>query len=139
GRGDEWRSTKLSRILTQVDANVCAMVIQPWLLHQGCWADPHRSLVQATRLLQREITRLLIALDEQRVVPVLTALLDQLRRFGGHLTHRKAHPGTDPLLEEGLDWAMTVLTSCLWVPHWASPSVARHASPTTRGLTSTHT
>jgi hypothetical protein len=52
----------------------------------------------------------MMALCEGRLVPVLTALIGQLRRFGGRLTHRKGHPGTDQLLEEGLDWPLTVLT-----------------------------
>lgn len=109
-RVDEWRSKKPYRILTELYAKLCAMVIQQWLLHQGCWADPHRSLFLAARLLQREINRLMIALYEDRLVPVLTALLGQLRCFGGRLTHRKGRPGTDQLLEEGLDWPITVLT-----------------------------
>ncbi len=110
GRVDEWRSRKPYRILTELYAKLCAMVIQQWLLHQGCWSDPHRSLFQAAQLLRRESNRLMIALSEDHLLPVLTALLRQLRRFGGRLTHRKGRPGTDQLLEEGLDWPITVLT-----------------------------
>jgi hypothetical protein len=109
-RIDEWRSKKPYRILTELYAKLCAMVIQQWLLHQGCWADPHRSLFLAARLLQRESNRLMIALYEDRLLPVVTAVIEQLRRFGGKVTRRKARPGTDQLLEEGLDWAITVLS-----------------------------
>jgi hypothetical protein len=109
GRVDEWRSTKPYRILTELYAKLCAMLIQQWLLHQGCWHDPHRSLFLAARLLQRESNRVIMALCEGNLVPVLTALIGHLRRFGGRLTHRKGRPGTDQRLEEGLDWPLTVL------------------------------
>lgn len=56
----------------------------------------------------------MIALSEDRLVPILPALIGQLRCFGGRLTPRKGRPGTDQLLEEGLDWPITVFTSSLW-------------------------
>jgi hypothetical protein len=67
---DEWCSKKPSRFLTELYATLCAMVIQPWLFHQGCWTDPHRRLFQAAHLLQREINRLMVALYEDQVLPV---------------------------------------------------------------------
>lgn len=114
GKRDEWRSKKPYRILTELYAKLCAMVIQQWLLHQGCWQDEHRSLFKAAHLLRRESNRVMIALLDGQVLSVLRALIDQLRQFGGQRTWRKARPGTDQLLAEGLDWPVLFLTSCLW-------------------------
>ena len=110
GKIDEWRSTKPYRILTELYAKLCAMVIQQWLLHQGCWQDEHRSLFKAAHLLRRESNRLMMALLDDQVLSVLQALIEQLRRFAGQRTRRKARPGTDQLLAEGLDWPILFLT-----------------------------
>ncbi len=110
GKIDEWRSKKPYRILTELYAKICAMLIQQWLLHQGCWHDPHRSLFKAAQVLRREINRLMVALFEGGVESTLTSILRLLRQAGGHLNRRKTHPGTDQILLEGLDWPITVLT-----------------------------
>ncbi|HEY1348485.1 MAG TPA: transposase [Ktedonobacteraceae bacterium] len=110
GTIDAWRSKKPSRILTERSATICAMLMQPWLLHQGCWNDPHRSLFKAAQVLRREINRLLVALCEGDVESTLTSTLRLLRQPGGHLHRRKTHPGTDQILLDGRDWPMTVLT-----------------------------
>jgi hypothetical protein len=110
GKIDEWRSEKPYRILTELYAKLCALVIQQWLLHQGCWIDPHRSLFKAAQVLRREANRLMVALGEGKVESTLTSILHLLRQSGGRLTRRKAHPGADQLLLEGLDWPITVLT-----------------------------
>jgi hypothetical protein len=110
GKIDEWRSKKPYRILTELYAKICAMIIQQWLLQLGCWEDPHRSFFLAAGLVRRESNRLMVALYEGGVLTVLTAIIDLLRRAGGHLTRRKTHPGSDQLLLEGLEWPITVLT-----------------------------
>lgn len=110
GKVDEWRSEKPYRILTELYAKLCAMVIQQWLLHHGCWDDPHRSLFKAAQLVRREANRLMIALLEGAVVSTLTSILHLLHHSGGRLSGRKVHPGTDQLLVEGLDWPIIVLT-----------------------------
>jgi len=110
GKIDEWRSKKPYRILSELYAKICAMLIQQWLLHQGCWHDPHRSLFKAAQVLRREINRLMVALFEGGVESTLTSILRLLRQAGGHLNRRKTHPGTDQILLEGLDWPITVLT-----------------------------
>lgn len=46
---DEWRSKKPYRVLCELYAKLAAMLIQQWLLHEGCWDDPHRSLVKAAK------------------------------------------------------------------------------------------
>jgi hypothetical protein len=115
GHIEEWRSKKPSRLLTERSATIGAMLMQPWLLHQGCWHDPHRSLFKAAQVLRREINRLLVALCEGEGESTLTSILRLLRQPGGHLHQRKTHPGADQILWEGRDWPMTVFTSCLWV------------------------
>lgn len=121
GKKDEWRSKKPDHIMTERSAKVCAMVMHPWLRHQGCWQDEQRSLCKAAPLVRPEIHRLRIALVEGRVRSVLRALIAQLRPFGGRLTRRNAHPGTDQLLAEGLDWPVPFFTSCLWGLHIPLP------------------
>lgn len=110
GQIDAWRSKKPYRVLTERYAKLCAMLIQQWLLHQGCWDDPHRSLFKAAQVVRRESNRLMVALFEGTTQATLTSLLRLLRQTGGQLTRRKARPGTDQLLLEGLDWSITVLT-----------------------------
>lgn len=110
GHIDEWRSKKPDRVLTEVYAKLCAMLIQQWLIHQGCWHDPHQSLFKAAQVVRREVNRLMVALFEGGVEAALRSILGLLRRVGGQRNRRKAHPGTDQLLLEGLDWPLTVLT-----------------------------
>lgn len=109
GKIDEWRSEKPYRILTELYAKLCAMVIQQWLLQHGCWDDPHRSLFKAAQLVRREVNRLMVALEEGGVASTLTSIIRLLSLRAGHLNRRKKHPGTDQLLMEGLDWPITVL------------------------------
>jgi hypothetical protein len=97
-------------VLTELYAKMCAMLIQQWLLHHGCWHDPHRSLFKAAQVLRREINRLMVALCEGGVESTLTSILRLLRQTGGQLNRRKTRPGTDQLLLEGLDWPIIVLT-----------------------------
>ncbi len=110
GKIDEWRSEKPYRILTELYAKLCAMVIQQWLLHHGCWDDPHRSLFKAAQVVRREVNRLMVALMDGGVESTVTSILHLLRQRGGQLNRRKAHPGADQLVLEGLDWPITVLT-----------------------------
>lgn len=113
GLVDEWRTTKKKpfRILTEIYAKLCAMVIQQWFVQAGCWNDPHRSFFQAADLLRREANRVMMALREGRLEPTVASLLRQLRMAGGRLSHRKTHPGSDQLLaSRTLDWPLSVLT-----------------------------
>jgi len=110
GKIDAWRSKKPERVLTELSAKIAAMILQQWLLHQGCWHDPHTSLFKAAQVVRRESNRLMLALFEGGVEAVLTSILRQLRLTGGRRSRRKAHPGTDQLLLDGLDWPITLLT-----------------------------
>jgi hypothetical protein len=107
---DEWRSKKPYRVLSELYAKLCAMLIQQWLIHEGCWDDPHRSLVKAAQVVRREINRLMVALSEGGVEPTLVSILRLLGGPGCRLNRRKQQPGTDQLLLEGLEWPIVVLT-----------------------------
>ncbi len=86
------------------------MVIQQWLIHQGCWHDPHRSLIKAAQVVRREINRVMVALYEGGIEQVLLSILALIGGPGCRLNRRKKHPGTDQLLLEGLDWPLLLLT-----------------------------
>ncbi len=107
---DEWRSKKPFRVLAELYAKLCAMVIQQWLIHQGCWHDPHRSLIKAAQVVRREINRVMVALYEGGIEQVLLSILALIGGPGCRLNRRKKHPGTDQLLLEGLDWPLLLLT-----------------------------
>jgi hypothetical protein len=107
---DEWRSKKPYRVLCELYAKLAAMLIQQWLLHEGCWDDPHRSLVKAAQVVRREINRLMVALYEGGVEQALVSILALIGGPGCRLNRRKHQPGTDQLLLEGLDWPIVVLT-----------------------------
>lgn len=49
---DEWSSQKPWQVLCEVYAKLLALVVQHWLLIQGCWDDPHHSLVQAAAVIR---------------------------------------------------------------------------------------
>jgi hypothetical protein len=51
---DEWGSKKPWRVLCELYAKLCAMLIQQWLIQAGCWDDPHCSLVKAAQVVRRE-------------------------------------------------------------------------------------
>jgi hypothetical protein len=97
---DSWRTSKKKpyRILTEVYAKLCAMVIQQWFLQIGCWQDPHRSFFQAAALLRREANRVMMALRQGSLEPLVASLTDQLERAGGRLFQRQKHPGSDQLI-----------------------------------------
>ena len=103
---DEWRSKKPWRVLCELYAKLCAMLIQQWLIHEGCWDDPHRSLVKAAQVLRRECNRLMVALYEGGVQSTLVSILQLIRGPGCRHNRRKKQPGTDQLVEEGLDWPL---------------------------------
>jgi len=47
GQIDEWRTKNPWRILCEFYGKLTAMLIQQWLIQEGCWQDPWRSLVKA--------------------------------------------------------------------------------------------
>jgi len=49
GQVDIWRSEKPMRILCEIYAKLMGCLIQHWVILQGCWQQPHRSMVKASQ------------------------------------------------------------------------------------------
>jgi alkanesulfonate monooxygenase SsuD/methylene tetrahydromethanopterin reductase-like flavin-dependent oxidoreductase (luciferase family) len=105
GQIDEWRSKNPWRILCELYGKLSALLIQQWLIHEGCWHDPWRSLVKAAAVVRREANRIMVALYEGGLEHVLYAIA-RCMRSGCRLERRKSHPSTAQLLLEGLDWEL---------------------------------
>jgi len=103
GKIDEWRTKKPYRILCELYAKLCAMVIQQSLIQEGCWLDPLRSLVKAADSLRRECNRIMVAFYEGNLEKTVQSILRTLRS-GCRIERRTAFPSTAQLLLDGLDW-----------------------------------
>jgi Transposase DDE domain len=97
GQIDESRSHNPWRILTEIYSKLSAMVIQQWLLHEGCWQDPHRSLFKAAQIVRREATLLMRALSKGDLEEVLTDIIGYMQS-GCQLNTRKLRPNTSQFL-----------------------------------------
>jgi hypothetical protein len=97
GQVDRWRSSNPWRILCEVYAKRCAMVIQQWLIHLGCWHDPLHSAVKAAQVCRREAGRLMIGLQEDRLERVLTSI-PSCMRAGCRLNPRTTQSNTAQML-----------------------------------------
>ena len=107
GHIDDWRSKKPWRILAELYGKLCAMLIQQWLIQEGCWQDPWRSLVKAAAVVRREANRIMVALYEGGLEAVLHSIV-RCMHSGCQIERRKGHPSTAQLLLEGLDWQLTL-------------------------------
>ena len=107
GQIDEWRSKKPWRILCELYGKLAAMLIQQWLIGEGCWHDPWRSLVKAAQVVRREANRMMVALYEGGLEQVLASIV-RCMRSGCRIERRNTHPSTAQLLLEGLDWQLTL-------------------------------
>jgi hypothetical protein len=97
GQVDRWRSYDPWRILCEVYAKLCAMVIQQWLIHLGCWHDPMHSAVKAAQVCRREAGGLMLGLQHDRLETALTSLLGCMQS-GCRLNPRKTQPTTAQML-----------------------------------------
>jgi Transposase DDE domain len=121
GSIDEWRSKKPWRILTEVYGKLAAMVIQQWLIHEGCWQDPYRSLVKAAQVVRREANLIMRALYQGGVGEVIEEIVGYMRS-GCQTQKRQQAPSTAQfLMGEPHRWpvrqelaARLPLTSCVW-------------------------
>jgi hypothetical protein len=95
---DEWNSKKPWRVLCEFYAKLAAMVIQHWLIVAGTWLDPHRSLVKAAQVVQREAGSLMAAIRDQRLPVVIERTLECMQS-GCRIQKRKEQPSTAQLLE----------------------------------------
>lgn len=107
GQIDEWRSHNRWRILCELYAKLCAMLIQHWLLTAGCWEDPYRSLVKAAQVVRREANRIMVALYEGGLERTLCSIVRQMRS-GCRTQRRTKRPSTAQLLLEGLEWELSL-------------------------------
>jgi hypothetical protein len=105
GKIDEWRTKKPYRILCEMYAKMCALVIQHSFIQEGCWLDPLRSLVKAAESLRRECNRIMIAFYEGNLEQTVQSILRTLRS-GCRIDRRVAFPSTAQLLLDGLDWQL---------------------------------
>jgi hypothetical protein len=108
GRIDEWRTKKIYRILCELYAKLCAMVIQHSFIQEGCWLDPLRSLVKAAESLRRECNRIMVAFYEGNLEETVQSILRTLRS-GCRIDRRVAFPSTAQLLLDGLDWQLELV------------------------------
>lgn len=97
GQVDRWRSSDPWRILCEVYAKLCAMIIQQWLIHLGCWQDPMHSSVKAAQVCRREAGRIMGGLQEDRLEAVLTSVLTCMQS-GCRLNPRTTQPNTAQML-----------------------------------------
>jgi hypothetical protein len=107
GKVDEWRSRHRWRIFCEIYAKLCALIIQHWLIAEGCWHDPYRSIVKAARLVRREANRIMVALSEGGLSRTLHAIVRQMRS-GCRTQRRTERPCTAQLLLEGLEWQLSL-------------------------------
>src|SRR5579859_4459572 len=97
GHLDEWRTRSRWRIVCEIYAKLCALLIQQWLIEAGCWHDPHRSLVKAAQVVRREANRLMVGLYEGGLEPVVRAMM-RCMQSGCRLNMRKTSPNTSQFL-----------------------------------------
>ncbi len=107
GQIDEWRTKNPWRIVCEVYGKLAAMLIQQWLIQDGCWQDPWRSLVKAAAVVRREANRIMVALYEGGLPQVLRSIV-RCMRAGCRLDRRSTRLSTVQLLLEGLDWELTL-------------------------------
>jgi hypothetical protein len=108
GQIDEWRSKNPWRILAEFYGKLAAMLIQQWLIHEGCWQDPWRSLVKAAAVVRREANRIMVAFVQGGLEAVLRSIV-RCMRSGCQLERHQGHPSTAQLLLEGLDWHLNLM------------------------------
>jgi hypothetical protein len=96
---DVWRSEKLMRILCEVYAKLIAVTIQHWFTIVGCWQDPHRSLVKASRAVSKLAVSVVLTLDAPlNLHGVLTCGQRMMQRC--RLNPRVTHPNTSQRIVE---------------------------------------
>lgn len=96
---DVWRSEKLTRILCEVYAKLIGVTIGHWFTIVGCWQQVHRSLVQASKVVQKLSMSVLLTLDGPiDLSQVLARSSTMMRRC--RLNPRRKHPNTSQHLVE---------------------------------------
>lgn len=102
GKIDDWRSEKPFRILCEFYAKLLAMLIQHWILLSSCWRFPNRSIVKASKTVQKHALHLAVAFASgcrERLYEALE-VIGRCLAFGCRLNKRKKKPNTYQLLLE---------------------------------------
>lgn len=99
GQVDIWRSEKPMRILCEVYAKLMGCLIQHWVIIQGCWRHPHRSMVKASQAVRGLAVAYLLSCTVTALtsVHVLQAMQRAMQR--SRLNHRPRRLSTAQLLE----------------------------------------
>lgn len=99
GQIDIWRSEKPMRILCEIYAKIIGQVIQHWLILRGCWLQPHRSMVKASKAVQWLALAYLLSLSGPITVQRVKQLLQQAMQRS-RVNTRPKRCSTSHLLEE---------------------------------------
>lgn len=91
---DRSRSQHPWRVLCELYAKLIALVIQHWLIVQGDWQAPARSLVKAARVVRRNVHWLAAVFDRPSELRQMLRTLQRLLRQAGRLNPRQQAPNT---------------------------------------------
>ena len=102
GKIDDWRTGKPWRILCEFYAKLIAMLIQHWILLNGCWRFPNRSLTKAAASVRKHALHLAVAFASGCSKRLMEALkiISRCLASGCRLNRRKTNPNTYQLLLE---------------------------------------
>jgi hypothetical protein len=102
GKIDDWRSEKPFRILCEFYAKLLAKLYQHWILLSSCWRLENRSIVKASKTIQKHALHLAVAFasfSRERLLEALE-IIGRCLVFGCRLNKRKKKPNTYQLLLE---------------------------------------
>jgi hypothetical protein len=91
---DRSRSQQPWRVLCELYAKLIALVIQHWLIVQGDWQAPARSLVKAARVVRHCVHWLAAVFDRPHELRQVLRTLHRLLLQAGRLNPRKQAPNT---------------------------------------------
>lgn len=103
GQLDIWRSEKPMRIVCEIYAKLMGLILQQWLTLQGCWSNPHRSLVKASMAVQMLAPAFVLALTGLFPFHALFEVNGRMMRRAS-LNSRRKRPNTSQLLTEPACW-----------------------------------
>lgn len=109
GKIDEWRTKNPWRILCEVAGKLMAMLIQHWVLLQGTWHDPARSLVKAAAVVRTVALDFLEVFRGQDSLAHVLCRLQRRMQTICRVNRRASDPALFQLLlaEQPLSWLLT--------------------------------
>jgi len=102
GKIDDWRTEKPFRILCEFYARLLAMLLQHWILLNGCWRFPNRSLTKAAATVRKHALHFAVSFASgcrERLQEALE-IISRCLAVGCRLNKRKTEPNTYQLLLE---------------------------------------